>query len=107
MFLSFSFHLLIKMQDFRCSLKEIADLLGHMRLDTTRIYAKTDMTSLREVADMNWEGLLLFIRIYLLLLSDINIDRCTGQIPLLTHFIFQETFVRFLHILRQIGEIYK
>lgn len=40
------------------SLKEIADLLGHMRLDTTRIYAKTDMTSLREVADMNWEGLL-------------------------------------------------
>lgn len=42
-----------------------------------------------------------------LLLSDINIDRCTGQIPLLTHFIFQETFVRFLHILRQIGEIYK
>ena len=40
------------------SLKEIADLLGHMRLDTTRIYAKVDMVSLREVADMNWEELL-------------------------------------------------
>lgn len=40
------------------SIKEIADLLGHVRLDTTRIYAKTNMTSLREVADMNWEGLL-------------------------------------------------
>ncbi len=40
------------------SIKEIADLLGHMRLDTTRIYAKTNMTSLREVANMNWEGLL-------------------------------------------------
>ena len=49
----------------------------------------------------------LFIRIYLLLLSDINIDRCTGQVPLLTHFVFQETFVRFLHILRQIGEVHK
>lgn len=40
------------------SIKEIADLLGHVRLDTTRIYAKTNMASLREVADMNWEGLL-------------------------------------------------
>ena len=40
------------------SLKEIADILGHMRLDTTAIYAKVNMTTLREVADMNWEGLL-------------------------------------------------
>ncbi len=40
------------------SLKEIADILGHMRLDTTTIYAKVNMTTLREVADMNWEGLL-------------------------------------------------
>ena len=41
-----------------CSLKEIADILGHMRLDTTGIYAKVNLTTLREVADMNWEGLL-------------------------------------------------
>lgn len=40
------------------SLKEIADLLGHVRLDTTRIYAKIDMENLRKVADMDWEGLL-------------------------------------------------
>ena len=40
------------------SLKEIADILGHMRLDTTTIYAKVNMTTLRKVADMNWEGLL-------------------------------------------------
>jgi hypothetical protein len=29
-----------------------------MRLDTTTIYAKVNMTTLREVADMNWEDLL-------------------------------------------------
>lgn len=40
------------------SLKEIADLLGHIGLDTTRIYAKVDIKNLRKVADMNWEGLL-------------------------------------------------
>ena len=40
------------------SLKEIANLLGHVQLDTTRIYAKVDIDSLRKVADMNWEGLL-------------------------------------------------
>jgi integrase/recombinase XerD len=32
------------------SLKEIADLLGHRRLETTQIYAKLDLDSLREVA---------------------------------------------------------
>ena len=40
------------------SLKEIADILGHMRLDTTTIYAKVNMATLRAVADMDWEGLL-------------------------------------------------
>ncbi|MBP5770563.1 MAG: tyrosine-type recombinase/integrase [Bacteroidaceae bacterium] len=40
------------------SLKEIADLFGHVRLDTTRIYAKTNLASLREVADLEWEDLL-------------------------------------------------
>lgn len=40
------------------SLKEIADLLGHIQLDTTRIYAKVDIKNLHKVADMNWEGLL-------------------------------------------------
>lgn len=39
-------------------LKEVADLLGHKKLDNTCIYAKIDMVSLRKVADMNWEGLL-------------------------------------------------
>lgn len=39
------------------SLKEVADILGHVRLNTTRIYAKVNLTSLREVANMNWEGL--------------------------------------------------
>ena len=32
------------------SLKEVADLLGHRSLDTTTIYAKLDLTALREVA---------------------------------------------------------
>lgn len=32
------------------SLKEVADLLGHRRLETTQIYAKLDLESLREVA---------------------------------------------------------
>jgi site-specific recombinase XerD len=40
------------------SLKEIADRLGHQQLDTTRIYAKVDLTNLRKVADMNWEEIL-------------------------------------------------
>lgn len=39
------------------SLKEIADLFGHVRLDTTRTYAKADLTTLREVANMEWEDL--------------------------------------------------
>jgi site-specific recombinase XerD len=40
------------------SLKEISDHLGHQNLDTTRIYAKVDLSNLRKVAEMNWEGLL-------------------------------------------------
>lgn len=40
------------------SMKEVADLLGHQMLDTTRIYAKVDLTGLRKVADMSWEGVL-------------------------------------------------
>jgi site-specific recombinase XerD len=40
------------------SLKEVADQLGHQQLDTTRIYAKVDITNLRQVADMNWEEIL-------------------------------------------------
>lgn len=40
------------------TMKEVADLLGHRMLDTTRIYAKVDLVSLRKVADMNWEGVL-------------------------------------------------
>jgi site-specific recombinase XerD len=40
------------------SLKEVADQLGHQQLDTTRIYAKVDITNLRKVAEMNWEEIL-------------------------------------------------
>jgi site-specific recombinase XerD len=34
----------------RATLKQIADLLGHQCIDTTRIYAKVDLTSLSQVA---------------------------------------------------------
>ena len=40
------------------SLKQIGDQLGHQDPDTTRIYAKVDITGLRKVADMDLEGLL-------------------------------------------------
>lgn len=40
------------------SLKEIGDHLGHQQANTTRIYAKVDLTGLRQVADLNLEGLL-------------------------------------------------
>jgi integrase/recombinase XerD len=40
------------------SLKEISDHLGHQGLETTRIYAKVDLVSLRKVAEMEWEDLL-------------------------------------------------
>ena len=40
------------------SLKEIGDQLGHTDPDTTRIYAKVDLTSLREVADFDMGGVL-------------------------------------------------
>ena len=37
------------------SLKEVSDMLGHRNLCSTAIYAKIDLVSLREVADMDWE----------------------------------------------------
>lgn len=40
------------------SLKEIGDHLGHRSPETTRIYAKVDLTGLRCVANFNLEGLL-------------------------------------------------
>jgi len=40
------------------SLKEIGDQLGHTDPDTTRIYAKVDFASLREVADFDLGGVL-------------------------------------------------
>lgn len=40
------------------SLKEIGDHLGHVSLDTTRIYAKVDLPALRTVADFSLEDLL-------------------------------------------------
>ncbi len=40
------------------SLKEIGDHLGHQRPDTTRVYARVDLTGLRCVADFDMGGLL-------------------------------------------------
>lgn len=40
------------------SLKEIGDHLGHRSVETTRIYAKVDLTMLREVANFNLRGVL-------------------------------------------------
>jgi len=40
------------------SLKEIGDHLGHQTLETTRIYAKVDLTGLRAVGDFDLEGIL-------------------------------------------------
>ena len=40
------------------SLKEISDLLGHRLLDTTRVYAKVDISTLSQVAEMDWEGVI-------------------------------------------------
>ena len=39
-------------------LKTVSDVLGHRSLDSTRTYAKLDLTSLSVVAEMNWEGLI-------------------------------------------------
>jgi integrase/recombinase XerD len=40
------------------SMKEIGDHLGHRKADTTRVYAKVDLASLRQVADFDWGDLL-------------------------------------------------
>lgn len=40
------------------SLKQIGDQLGHLDADSTRIYAKVDITGLRKVADVDMGGLL-------------------------------------------------
>lgn len=40
------------------SLKEIGEQLGHRNMETTRIYAKVDLTHLREVADFDLGGVL-------------------------------------------------
>jgi site-specific recombinase XerD len=42
------------------SLKEIADHLGHGSLDSTQVYAKVDLSTLREVGDFPLEGLATF-----------------------------------------------
>ena len=41
-----------------CSLKEVSDMLGHRSIGSTAIYAKIDLASLREVAEMDWEAVL-------------------------------------------------
>jgi hypothetical protein len=39
------------------SMKEIGDYLGHHDPEATRIYAKVDLTALRQVADFDLGGL--------------------------------------------------
>jgi site-specific recombinase XerD len=39
------------------TLKEVADVLGHARLETTAIYAKLDVDTLRGVA-LPWPGVI-------------------------------------------------
>ena len=41
-----------------CSLKEVSDMLGHRSLGSTAVYAKIDLASLREVAEMDWGAVL-------------------------------------------------
>lgn len=40
------------------TMKEVGDLLGHKRIDSTRIYAKVDFQSLREVSNINFDDVL-------------------------------------------------
>lgn len=40
------------------TLKDVGDLLGHKSMEATRIYAKVDLNSLREVSNINWGELL-------------------------------------------------
>lgn len=40
------------------TMKEVGDLLGHKSIDSTSIYAKVDFQSLREVSNINFDGVL-------------------------------------------------
>ena len=40
------------------TMKEVSDMLGHRSLESTGVYAKVDLESLRKVADMDLEGVL-------------------------------------------------
>ncbi len=43
--------------DHGLSLKEVGDYLGHRSLAATEVYAKIQLSALREVADIDLEGL--------------------------------------------------
>lgn len=43
------------------SLKEIPDHLGHVSLNATRIYAKVDVTALREVGQLDLSSLVAYV----------------------------------------------
>ena len=47
-----------RLQATGLSLKEIGDQLGHVALDSTRVYAKVDLAGLREVANFDMGGVL-------------------------------------------------
>ena len=48
------------------SLKEIADHLGHASLSATQIYAKVDLTAIREVGQFDLHGLIAFLHFALI-----------------------------------------
>jgi site-specific recombinase XerD len=56
------------------SLKEIGDHLGHMSTDATQIYAKVDLTALRQVAQMDLHELVIH--------TDASLQACSSAFPI-------------------------
>ena len=48
-----------------------------------------------------------YIWVFLLLLTDKDVDGRTAEVPLLAHVVLQKTAIRLLHVLRQIGKEHK
>jgi integrase/recombinase XerD len=70
------------------SLKEIADHLGHVSLESTQVYAKVDLAALRQVGDFPMESLATFAArteqtaIPILIRGDIQSLRCVAEVSL-------------------------
>ena len=44
---------------------------------------------------------------FLLLLANVDIHRCAGEVPTFADLVLKETLIGLLYILRQVGEEYK